>query len=108
MQIDYPQGIYTAGNRDAIFAAAHDFIQNPPDPKAAVIVNHEQTLGGTTIFMVFYFYDGPSPPPGAFGKLTDIKATLDFTTVRTYTELVGWPCKCGIPVVPVLTAIVEL
>lgn len=51
--------------REAINTAFHEFIQdNEKDPKAAIICNHEQAVGGRG-FMVFFFYDGERPPKGS-------------------------------------------
>ncbi|KAF2397264.1 FAD-binding domain-containing protein [Trichodelitschia bisporula] len=75
-----------SSNNKAVFAGLHDFIANNKDPKAAVIVNTNQMIG-MSVYMVFYFYDGPTPPKGTFGKLEDIKATLDMCKSRTYADL---------------------
>jgi hypothetical protein len=76
-------------NKDAIHTAFHGFVQNnEKDPKAAIIMNHEQAVGGPAGFMVFFFYDGETPPKGAFGKFEDIKPSLDFCKTRNYDELV--------------------
>jgi hypothetical protein len=80
--------IFSTGKRERIYAAYHEFINNPnPDPKAAIIVNSNHCTSGMNIYMIFFFYDGEKHPPGAFGKMYDIPATLDFCTTRTYTDL---------------------
>jgi hypothetical protein len=82
--------IYTTGKGDQIYSGFHEFNKNPnADPKAASIVNTSYATQGTIIYMVFFFYDGPKPPAGAFGKLIDIPALIDLCTERTYTDLVS-------------------
>lgn len=81
-------------NKDAIHTAFHEFVQNnEKDPKAAIILNHEQAVGGLAGFMIFFFYDGEKPPKGAFGKFEDIKPTIDLVKVRAYDELVYYVPK---------------
>lgn len=77
------------GSRDALYEALHDYIAAPKDPKSAVIFTHLQPVGLFNAYMLFFSYDGPNPPPGAFGKFWDIKATIDMCKTRTYTDLVS-------------------
>ena len=74
---------------DQIWAALHDFIANGQEnPKAAIICNSNFAIGGLKIYMVFYFYDGPTPPAGAFGKFESILPLLDLTGTKSYADLV--------------------
>lgn len=74
--------------RETVSTAFHEFIRdNEKDPKAAIIVDHEQA-GGVRFFVVFFFYDGEKPPKGVFGKFEDMKAAVDLTATRGYDELV--------------------
>jgi hypothetical protein len=50
----------------------HDFILNPTDPKATIIANTNLLMGGVNIVVMFYFYDSPMPPFGAFKDLLAI------------------------------------
>jgi hypothetical protein len=38
--------------------------------------------------MLFFFYDSPEVPSGAFGKFIDIKPTIDLCKTRTYVDMV--------------------
>lgn len=78
--------IYSAADREKVFAALHQFIQNG-DPKAAVIVTHETVIQQSLALLIFFFYDGPEPPKGAFGSFLDIKPLIDQTKVQSYAEL---------------------
>jgi hypothetical protein len=81
--------IYSTNKRDQLYAGFHAFIKNPnPDPKAAIIFNTEHMYNNGGAFMVFFFYDGPVPPKGAFGPIFDVTSTIDLCSVRTYTDLV--------------------
>jgi hypothetical protein len=81
--------IYTTGKRDQIYAGFHDFVKNPnPDPKAAIIVNTSYATQGIITYMVYFFYDGPKPAPGAFGNLVDIPSLIDLCAERDYADLV--------------------
>ncbi|KAF1813382.1 FAD-binding domain-containing protein [Eremomyces bilateralis CBS 781.70] len=80
--------IYAGWAEQEVFAALHDFIgNNNKDPKAAVIVNSNKLVSGVAIYMIFFFYDAPEAPKGAFGKFEDISDLLDMTGTYTYPEL---------------------
>ncbi|KAF2670690.1 FAD-binding domain-containing protein [Microthyrium microscopicum] len=83
--------IFTSGYRDQILQGFHEFVGNPSaDPKAAIIVDSAHILFNSSFYMVYFFYDGATPPKGAFGKLGDIKPTLDLCKTRTYPELLAF------------------
>ena len=71
-----------ANKKDALYEALHDFTANQKDPKSAIIFTHAQPLGLTSVYMLFFFYNGPTVPAGAFGKFMDIKATIDMCKTR--------------------------
>jgi hypothetical protein len=74
--------LYLANKKDALYEALHDFTANQKDPKSAIIFTHAQPLGLTSVYMLFFFYDGPTVPAGAFGKFLDIKPTIDICKTR--------------------------
>jgi hypothetical protein len=79
--------IYLANKMDALYSALHDFTANQKDPKAAIIFTHAQPLGLTTVYMLFFFYDGPTVPAGAFGQFLDIPPTINMCKTRSYTDM---------------------
>lgn len=44
-------------------------------------------LGAVDIWIMFLFYDGPSPPPGVFDVFTDIKPLTNDCKTRSYYDL---------------------
>jgi hypothetical protein len=64
--------------------------ENYHDTKAGVIVTGEIALNNLLdIFLVFFFYNGPSPPAGVFDKFDAITAQIDSTATQSYAELVS-------------------
>lgn len=60
------------------------------DPKSAIILTNLDAVGGITTIVMFYFYDGPTPPTtGAFADFLKIPSILDITKTQKYSELVG-------------------
>jgi hypothetical protein len=44
--------------------------------------------------MVFFFYDGPTPPEGVFGsKFLKITPSLDFVKTRSYPDLLNFNAR---------------
>jgi hypothetical protein len=74
--------IFLGNKKDALYEALHDFAANQKDPKSAIIFTHMQPLGMMSAYMLFFFYDGPTVPAGAFGKFMGIKATIDMCKTR--------------------------
>jgi hypothetical protein len=74
--------------KKALYAALYDFVKAQKDPKAAIIFTHDQPLGLMSVYMLFFFYDGPEVPPGAFGKFLDISPAIDLCKTRTYIDMV--------------------
>lgn len=82
--------IYGSDKSKEIFKALHDFVPgNADDTKAAIILTDIIAVGGTQLFLVFYFYDGPEPPTiGPFAKFLDIDSALDTASTQSYAKLV--------------------
>lgn len=95
----HPQGDVWGGNlvylrtpaKDKkLLKAVRDFTEYNTDPKAAVIVTAERgNLNVVDSWILFLFYDGPSPPKGLFANFTDVNPLLDTTRRRTYADLIG-------------------
>jgi hypothetical protein len=78
----YPQGQVWGGNlifdatpeiSKAMLAAVRDFTEHYDDEKAGIIVTAERTLATLVdIWVVFLYYNGPSPPVGVFDKFMAI------------------------------------
>ena len=80
--------IYTGDKAAALVNATHDFAQNYPDEKAAVIVTYESLLDTLVdILFIFYFYNGPTVPEGVFDKFDAIEPLVDQTKVQSYADL---------------------
>jgi FAD/FMN-containing dehydrogenase len=84
--------VYTELQRDALYAALHNFVANgAQDPKAAVIFSDLVLVGGITSKLIYYFYDGPTRPttgPFAdfFNKIIDPACQ---PKAQKYSELVS-------------------
>ncbi|UJO21579.1 uncharacterized protein CLAFUR5_09318 [Fulvia fulva] len=82
--------IFGKDQKDALLKATHNLVSDYYDPKAAVIVTFSTTLDTLVdIFVVFFFYNGPSP-----GKILDelnaIPALIDSTKgPRSYRDLIN-------------------
>ena len=85
--------IYDGNKADEIYAALHKFVPgNADDSKAAIILTDVTAVGGLKTFLIFYFYQGPSPPTeGAFAEFLRIGSTISLTKTRSYADLVGIP-----------------
>jgi len=80
---------YSAEYAPDIINATHDFIENFTDPKAAVIVTGEVAIDTLVqLFVVFFFYNGPTPPPGAFDKFNAIPCEVDNVKDQAYADMV--------------------
>lgn len=80
---------YSRNDRQAVFEALSEFVRDYPDPKSAVIPTFDFGLPGAAVSnpALFFFYDGPTPPAGAFGSLDKIKPLINTTDTTTYPEL---------------------
>ncbi|SPO03123.1 related to 6-hydroxy-d-nicotine oxidase [Cephalotrichum gorgonifer] len=81
--------IYDGGKASEIYSALHNFVPgNADDEKAAIILTDITAVGGTKLFLIFYFYDGPEPPTtGPFAQFLNIGSTLDTTSTQSYSAL---------------------
>ena len=82
--------IYSSSSADQIYAALHDFTpSNADNPKEAIILTNADATANTTIIIIFYFYDGSTPPnEGAFADFLSIPSILDTTKTQSYADLV--------------------
>lgn len=82
--------IYGGDKAAALINATHNFAQNYPDEKAAVIVTYETLLDTlTNIFFIFYFYNGETVPTGVFDEFDAIEPIIDDTKVQSYADLLN-------------------
>lgn len=96
----HPQGDIWGGNlvflrtpeKDKkLLQAVRDWTEYNEDEKAAVIVTAERAnVNVVDSWIIFLFYDGPSPPPGLFDNFTDVNPLLDTTRTRTYADLMAY------------------
>lgn len=94
-----------------LLKAVRDFTEYNDDPKAAVIVTAERTnVDVVDSWILFLFYDGPSPPAGKFDNFTDVNPLMDTTRERTYADLMAssnWVVLKGV-VVDIATETIPL
>jgi hypothetical protein len=82
---------FAADKTDQLLAAVRNFTENYPDEKAAIIPTAELTaLGAVDIWVLFLFYDGPTPPPGVFDIFTGIGPLVNNCKTRSYYDLVTY------------------
>lgn len=73
-----------------LLKAVRDFTEYNTDNKAAVIVTAERAnVDIVDSWILFLFYDGPSPPAGIFANFTDADPILDTCRERTYADLMA-------------------
>jgi hypothetical protein len=73
-----------------LLKAVRDFTEYNEDEKAAVIVTAERTnVNVVDSWIIFLFYDGPTPPAGMFNDFIDVNPLLDTTRTRTYADLMA-------------------
>ncbi|KAJ9194128.1 putative FAD dependent oxidoreductase [Paecilomyces variotii] len=79
--------IFPGSKSPEVLEATRTFTEHYPDEKAAVIVTHERALAIDS-WIVFLFYDGPTPPQGVFDGLKAVGPEVDTTkTWDTYYDL---------------------
>ena len=78
-------------NKDKqLLQAVRDWTEYNEDEKAAVIVTAERAnINIVDSWIIFLFYDGPTPPAGLFKNFTDVNPLLDTTRTRTYADLMA-------------------
>ncbi|KAL1952559.1 hypothetical protein VTO42DRAFT_4817 [Malbranchea cinnamomea] len=79
--------VFPGSNATQLLAAVHEFTTNYPDDKAGIIVTAITGLL-TDSFIVYLFYDGPSPPDHVFAAFRSIGPIQDTTKSRSYIDLV--------------------
>ncbi|CAO2650291.1 Nn.00g015830.m01.CDS01 [Neocucurbitaria sp. VM-36] len=73
-----------------LLQAVRDWTEYNEDEKAAVIVTAERAnVNVVDSWIIFLFYDGPSPPADLFKNFTDVNPLLDTTRTRTYADLMA-------------------
>ncbi|KAF2142885.1 uncharacterized protein K452DRAFT_225838 [Aplosporella prunicola CBS 121167] len=83
--------VFAADKTDDLLAAVRNFTANYPDEKAGVIVTSEITAASLVhIWILFLFYDGPTPPEGTFNLFTDLKPLSNNCKTRSYYDLLGF------------------
>ncbi|KAK4654254.1 hypothetical protein QC762_401940 [Podospora pseudocomata] len=93
----YPQGNVWGGNLlflrtpatdKKILQAVRDFTEYNTDDRAAVIVTAERAqVNLVDSWILFLFYDGPTPPAGTFTNFTSIGPIANTARTRTYADL---------------------
>jgi hypothetical protein len=81
--------IYAGTDASALLNATQTFIQNNNDPKAAVIVTGSLAIDSLAeLFVLFFFYDGPTPPAGVFDEFDAIIPIDDGVSTQSYADIV--------------------
>ncbi|KAJ9313558.1 CAZyme family AA7 [Paecilomyces variotii] len=79
--------VFDSKQTPQVLEAVRSFTESYPDDKAAVIVTTEHAAVLNT-WIIFLFYDGPSPPEGVFSNFTAIGPVIDSTkTWDSYYDL---------------------
>lgn len=74
-----------------LLKAVRDWTEYNEDDKAAVIVTAERAnLNLIDSWIIFLFYDGPTPPANIFKNFTDIGPILNTARTRTYADLMAF------------------
>lgn len=80
---------YSGLDASALLNATQNFIQNNNDPKAAVIVTGTVAIENLAqLFVLFFFYDGPTPPSGVFDEFDAVVPLSDQTSTQPYADIV--------------------
>ena len=81
---------YTSDQQSQLFSALHNFVPSgDQDPKGAIIITDLKAVKSITAFVVYYFYDGETPPTsGPFADFLSISSLVDTTGTKSYAELV--------------------
>ncbi|KAI9676693.1 MAG: hypothetical protein M1822_008256 [Bathelium mastoideum] len=79
---------YAGSDYKTLLGATANFTQNFTDPKAAVIVTNDFTLDDlASIIVIFYFYDGPTPPAGIFDEFDQVTPLSSNVSTQSYPSL---------------------
>lgn len=83
--------VFTADKTPQMLEALRNFTENYPDEKAGIIMTVELTaLGAIDTWIMFLFYDGPTPPVGVFDIFLDIKPFVNNCKTRSYSDLLTY------------------
>ncbi|KAF1842341.1 FAD-binding domain-containing protein [Cucurbitaria berberidis CBS 394.84] len=83
--------MFSGDKAPQMLAAVRNFTENYPDEKAGIIMTAELTaLGAVDIWIMFLFYDGPTPPPGVFDMFTNIGPIVNNCKTRSYYDLLKY------------------
>ncbi|PSN70014.1 FAD-binding domain-containing protein [Corynespora cassiicola Philippines] len=96
--IAHPQGqiwggnlIFPASKTDELLAAVRTFTEEYPDEKAGIIMTAQiSALGVIDMWIMFLFYDGPTPPPGVFDYFLDVGPGTNNCKTRSYYDLLSY------------------
>ena len=82
---------YAGTEAEALLNATQTFNENyDQHPEAAIIVTGEIAIVDLLeIFVVFFFYDGETPPAGIFDEFNAIPTLTDGVKVQSYYDLVS-------------------
>lgn len=80
---------YAGIDASALLNATQNFVQHNNDPKAAVIVTGSLAIENLAeLFVLFFFYDGPTPPVGVFDEFDAIIPIADQVSTQSYADIV--------------------
>lgn len=80
----------SAATTSAILKAVRDFTEYYPDEKAGIIATAESTLAGVVdLWILFLYYNGPTPPAGVFDNFTAIGPTINTAKTQSMSDLVS-------------------
>ncbi|ORY08724.1 FAD binding domain-containing protein [Clohesyomyces aquaticus] len=96
--VAHPQGkvwggnlVFTGDKAPKMLAALRDFTEHYPDEKAGIIMTAEiAALGAVDLWIMFLFYDGPTPPANVFKNFTDIGPFTNNCKTRSYYDLLSF------------------
>lgn len=72
---------------EGMLSAVRNFTEDYDDPKAGIIVTKELTLyNSTTLWVLFLFYDGETPPAGVFDEFLALDPIINSCQTRTYAD----------------------
>lgn len=83
--------IFDSSKSAALLHALQNFTQNYPDEKAGIILTSEITGANLVhIWIMFLFYDGPTPPAGVFDMFTSLSPITNNAKTRSYYDLLSY------------------
>ncbi|KAH8889611.1 FAD binding domain-containing protein [Thozetella sp. PMI_491] len=73
---------------EALLVAINDFLLNNDDNKAAIIPTAEMAADELlTIWIIYFFYDGPEPPDGVFDEFLGISYIVNTCATQSFASL---------------------